>query len=265
MTKKQRDKLDRLEGNLAICETQLQRAEDWLEAIHSRHYGNNSSLQNDPEYQEVCHLTAQWQVIRERYLEERVNHFPPAPEQVLPTRLGNTISAFEYYPYLRYGINAPILWPRLVPILDKNGFAVYVEREKSAFDFLLNLNVIMVLLGLECIGFAALFLQLTWLWGVAIALPLVIIAHFALIKNALYWGDMTKVAFDLYRHDLRKALLCRQPDSFDDEKQLWENMSNFLAVGQSPPSTIWDYSLSEEKPGGPETGKEVPEKEADNA
>ncbi len=269
MTKNQRDDFDILEKSLEECQTQLERAENWLNNIlPMRYFGNPSDVRYDPQYKEICHLGAQWQVIQSRYLEERFTHFPPDPEYLLPTRLGNTVSAFEHYPHLRYGINSPVLWPRLVHILDKNGFAAYVEREKSTFDFALNLTVIIVLLGLECIGFAALFLQPSWLWGTAVAVPLVIIAHHALITNAVYWGDMVKVGFDLYRHDLRQALLMRRPDSLADEKQLWKNISNFLATGQSPPSTTWDYDLlkEKEKSSKREPGKEESrKKEADNA
>lgn len=247
MISRQRDRLKRLERNLEECQTQLQRANNWLENILPLRFENLSELQSDPEYEHLLRLRARWQAIELRDLEERTKHFPPASKPILPTRLGNTLIAFEYYPYLRYGINGPVLWPRLVHILDKNGFITYVEREKSAIDFLLNLIVITTVLGLECIGFAARFLQPVWLIGTAVAIAIVTVAYHTLIANAVYWGNMVKVAFDLYRHDLREALLVRKPDRLDDEKRLWENLSKFLAANQSPPPTIWDYSLLQKK------------------
>jgi hypothetical protein len=256
MIKNQRDKFDRIEQNLGKCKEHLRYANKWLESILPlRCPRNTSSLQADPEYKGIHSLKEQWLVSQARYLEERFNHFPHTPERILPTRLGNTIAAFEHYPYLRYGIDGPVVWPRLVPILDKNGFAAYVEREKAAFDFLLNLMVVLTLLALECISLCCLFLQLKWLWGVALAIPLVVISYSVLITNAVYWGDMTKVAFDLHRHDLCKALLGRRPNSLKEERELWKNISVFLATSESPPSTTWDYSLLEEKHHPQDKGK----------
>jgi hypothetical protein len=248
MIKKQSDQLQRLEENLKKCRIHLERADNWLEnIIPLRYLENISEVQNDPEYKRVFQLSEHWQAIQLRDFEERLNHFPPPLKPLLPTRLGNTLAAFEYYPLLRYGIKSPIVWPRLIPFLDKSGFLAYVEREKSAFDFLLNLSVITAAVGIECVGLAARFLQPVWLIGSAVAAIIVIASYHTLVINAVYWGNMVKVAFDLYRHDLRKALLVRQPDSLDDERRLWESISNFLAENQSPPSKVWDYSLLQEK------------------
>jgi len=249
MIRRKNDRFATLDTNLKRCQDHLGRADEWLEKILPlRHPGSSrQSIQNDPECQKLCSLREQWLRAQSRYLEERVNHYPYVPERILPTRLGNTIAAFEHYPYLRYGIDGQAVWPRLIPFLDKNGFVAYVEKEKSAFDFLLNLTAVTVFLGLECLGLSCLLLEPQWLLGCVIAVPLVALAYSTLVTNAVYWGDMTKVAFDLYRHDLRKALLVRQPQSLDDEREQWKIISAFLAINEKPPSIMLDYTLIEKR------------------
>ena len=55
--------------------------------------------------------------------------YPAEPDRVLPTRLGNTMVAFEDYPRTRYGIDAIALWSRLVPLLGQNEYLDFVNRE----------------------------------------------------------------------------------------------------------------------------------------
>ena len=67
--------------------------------------------------------------------------FPRNAEEILPTRLGNTIHAFEDYPDTRYGMDAVELWPRLVAKVDKEYRAV-LDDAKASFDFMINSSVL---------------------------------------------------------------------------------------------------------------------------
>jgi hypothetical protein len=51
---------------------------------------------------------------------------------------------------------------------------------------------------------------------------------------ALHWGSMVRVAFDLYRDDLRRALyLPDVPDNaLGKERAQWEMISKFLVFGE---------------------------------
>ena len=245
-SKRLRERLKSLQCTLNVCETQLSRAQEWLEEILPGQSQSESDLQADREYKQIQQRQSDWLAIQSRCLGERDVHFPPKPGRILPTRLGNTISAFEYHPFLRYRINATLLWPHMVPILDKNGFASYVEREKSAFDFLLNLLVIIACLGLECAGLAALLLAPVWLVWTGLAVLLIFLGYEVLIINAVYWGDMVKVAYDLYRHDLREALLLPRPDSLEHEQELWEAVSKFLGTDPAYKPDM-DYGLLDKR------------------
>ena len=77
--------------------------------------------------------------------ERRMEHdFPSKIDSILPTRVGNTIAAFEHYPQIRYKMDSIVLWSRLVPILYKEKYLDFVTQEKTVFDFLLNMFVVVL-------------------------------------------------------------------------------------------------------------------------
>ena len=155
--------------------------------------------------------------------------YPSAAEMVLPTRLGNTVAAFEDYPSKRYGMDAIALWPRLVPVLKEQGYLDTVAQEKSVFDFLLNMCVVVVGIGLE------MFLVKLYVGELGTALSLLVIAAVAacvlyqgLIMAAQQWGLVVRVAFDLYRHRLHERLGLHDAESFAAEYDQWRQISQFF-------------------------------------
>lgn len=172
---------------------------------------------------------------RKRPLEEwNELHFAVTSEKPLPTSLGNAIAAFEDYPWSRYCMDAVHLWPRLLPLLEEKKFTPYVQNEKAIFDFLLNTGLVAVGLCFELVLVFGLA-NPDWRYLPAIALLALFayILYRAAVVAAVHWGGMVRVAFDLYRDDLRQALrLPRIPDeSLSDERFLWRSVSNFIVFG----------------------------------
>jgi hypothetical protein len=62
---------------------------------------------------------------------------PDREEFILPTRLGNVIRCFERYSFVAYGMDAIVLWPRLVAKIDA-GFASTIDDTKTSLDFMVN-------------------------------------------------------------------------------------------------------------------------------
>lgn len=237
-------KFEQIEKNLRESKMNIDKADEWLENILAlKYYENRDSMVDDPMYRKVVAIKQKWMIVYLENLDVLQHHFPSESHRLLPTEVGNTLAAFEQYSQKRYGIDSISVWPRMIPILDKNGFASYVEKEKASFDFLLNLLVILVILSLEFIGLSLLQLSVKWLLWLTLTVPLAYLAFKTLTTNALYWGDMVKVAFDLFRHDLREALLFRTPDSLEEEKQMWEEISAFIATNEPPQQKFMDYGL----------------------
>jgi hypothetical protein len=174
-------------------------------------------------------------------------HFPESDEAILPTRLGNTMAAFEYYSKARYGIDAVGMWPRMIPILMENEFLDVVSQKKNSFDSLIYLLYVSLFLGLE-LTYAYFYSQKP----ISLLIPLftAIIVKFlynACINNAVQWGMSVKVAFDIYKNDLRNKLGLREPEDYDDEKELWTEVSEFILHGSEDRNyNIFKYKIQNE-------------------
>jgi hypothetical protein len=209
--------------------------------LHNRH---KSEFQHIT--QEIDNLQDEWRekgtisdqkAFKLARLDEKINlYYPPKSEQVLPTKVGNIIAAFENYPR-RYGIDSIALWTRLVPILKNNNYLQFVSNEKIMFDFLMNMSVVTLFLGLE---FSYLYLYHGKLINVLVTLSLTgfffWLFYQGMIHAARYWGEAFCVAFDLYRGDLYKKLNLKPAKTFKEEYERWEKVSQFFLFRRD---SIW--------------------------
>jgi hypothetical protein len=152
----------------------------------------------------------------------------PSEDRLLPTKIGNVIAAFEEYPQTRYGMDSIALWPRLVPVLEDEGFLDYVVQEKAVFDFLLNTCVVTAILGIELT-----FITAFWRFFVALLILVVtciacIILYQGMYVAARQWGTVVRVAFDRHRYDLAQSLHLKPAHTFSEEWDRWEKISQFF-------------------------------------
>jgi len=160
----------------------------------------------------------------------RMNTYPKDPRSVLPFKFGNIMAAAEEYPYSVFGMDAVTLWPFLIPILTENNYAQFVVRQKAVVDFLLNMTVTMAMFG-GVFGIVdyhfngptlALFLKLG---AVLLGCSLTI---FLSQQGVHSWGTTIKIAFVIFREDLRQILRLRRPLDYTDERNLWNDASSFF-------------------------------------
>ncbi|HEX7407488.1 MAG TPA: hypothetical protein VF515_07530 [Candidatus Binatia bacterium] len=187
------------------------------------------------QYTEIIGL---WKKLWER----TESGFPGRVELVLPTRLGNVIRAFEYYPYLQYEMDAVTLWPRLIAKIDKD-YAATIDEAKTSFDFMLNSSLLSALLGLALLAVGLLRGTPLTAWSAATiwSVEVTVCAGFsyafclAAIGRAGAWGQVVMGAFDLYRSDLLKQLgYSSTVSTQSEERQQWYEISRQMIVGPSP-------------------------------
>jgi hypothetical protein len=149
---------------------------------------------------------------------------------LLPTRLGNTIRAFEIYPQQQYAIDAMNLWPRLQSLVDGN-LAQTLDSVKTSFDFMIHgaffAAVLAVLTGAGGLYWKAAASPLgPWvLWAIGFGLVSYLF-YLASIRRAMEWGAQVKTAFDLHRLTLLGKLGYEgKPTSLVDERRIWENVN----------------------------------------
>jgi len=171
--------------------------------------------------------------VRRRYL-------PTNQAALLPTALGNTVKAFEDYSWVRYGVDAVVLWPRLLPTLTNENYASYVEREKAGFDFPLNMSFLLGVLAFEVAYVGLIYGEsyLPWLCGAGLSAFGAFVFYKVSITGAFNWGMTVRVAFDLYRYKLLGALHGHAPRDFETEVTRWIHLSRFLKDGKV--SDAWE-------------------------
>jgi uncharacterized repeat protein (TIGR01451 family) len=160
------------------------------------------------------------------------SELPDREEFILPTRLGNVIRCFERYPAVAYGMDAIVLWPRLISKIDSS-FGSSIDDAKTSFDFMLNCSFLSTLTTVGIVGIGLFYpVPLTvastvpWIWRALLFAALAVIFYRFSIGRAAAWGMQVKAAFDLYRFELLKALgYQQQPQTFFEEQALWQRIS----------------------------------------
>lgn len=176
-----------------------------------------------------------------RCQNELDEHFPDRDAHVMPTALGNTVVTLDEYPAKRYGLDSPVMWPRLLPILPRE-YAIFLERQKAGMDFMLNLSILTGLFALECTAIR--LVGGIWIpsWIPVIALGITYLFYRGAIRYAVDWGQVRKAAFDFYRYQLAEHLGLKPFNTQDEERAQWEAISSFLR-GDRRDFEDFDYPL----------------------
>ncbi len=191
-------------------------------------------------------LKDRWIGIRERVLNEytrtmqRVrNEYPSEEWLLMPTRLGNLIRSFEYYPKREYGIDGNEMWPRLVAQIAPD-YALTVDDAKISFDFMMNCSMLSGLLSLTFLitGLIHPSIMSTKTGFVFLLLKTGIFACLSFtfyefsVSRAAEWGRLVKSAFDLYRWKLLDQLGFKQSlTTKKAERELWGEISRQTIYG----------------------------------
>jgi hypothetical protein len=177
--------------------------------------------------------------------------FPPQKSDVMPTRLGNILRASEFYPLKRYKLDAVVAWPRLQSLLPKE-FADTLRDSKASLDLLL---VITTLAGLFALGWEIGLGLLTERWDLfllaSLAWLLAVFGYSGALQAARSYAELIKAAFDLHRWELLKALHLKMPASYEDERKLWEEVSELLYRNYPPKPELFPYDVETKPPETP--------------
>jgi hypothetical protein len=202
--------------------------------------------------------TERWTVIQDLILNEYTHvmekfrrEFPTRQWLILPTRLGNVIRSFEYYPTREYGIDGVEMWPRLIAQIEKE-YAVIVDDAKISFDFMLNCSVLsgilsaaFLLIGLiHPASISSRYALVSLLANILIFAFFSYVLYLLSIARADEWGKVVKSAFDLYRWKLLEQLGYKQAlTSRKAERDLWAEISRQTIYGDSlAKRPLLDYS-----------------------
>jgi hypothetical protein len=175
---------------------------------------------------------------------------------LLPTRLGNILRASERYPLERYKLEGITIWPRLFHVLPPQ-FIRDLEEKNNHYVFLLNSSLLSFVIGISSLGAAiyrittisllehinspSIFWMLNYFSNeyptissytyIIIGLLLISVGYalYRIAANAAVdYGLFIRAAFDLYRFDLLEKLKQPLPSTTEEEKGVWEDISEFF-------------------------------------
>ncbi|MFI6656190.1 hypothetical protein ACIBL8_11860 [Streptomyces sp. NPDC050523] len=156
--------------------------------------------------------------------------YPPRPrlaDGCLPTALGNRLRAAEFYPLERYGIDAVVIWPRLVPLVPAEATARVVAARTALDSTVTLLGLAMAFgtvwpLALLATGGPEPLTALTLL-----AWPLAWGAYRAALQAATAYGQEVAVTFDLHRLELPRHLGLDVVSGPAAERGTWDDLAQF--------------------------------------
>jgi hypothetical protein len=183
------------------------------------------------------HLPSKLQDVRIQLTIQTVDEFPADESNLLPTSFGNTISAFEDYPRIMYGLDPIKAWNRLLAVISKE-FLESINSAKAQVDFWANLSFLSVIVVLECLVVINHGLRV---FGLMIGAGIVSYLSLRMAKiAAVEWGELVKSSFDVFLPDLRKKLEFAFRANKTHEQQDWSQFSQAISyrLPQSMPGRV---------------------------
>jgi hypothetical protein len=170
------------------------------------------------------------------------DRYPPIQNQddsggdrLMPTLLGNVLRDAEDEAGYRYGLDMPVVYPRMYPSLSPK-----LDRAISAqLDMLDTTSALCVVFGLIALLTLPLAARVDW-WSLVpfVAVLMSLLAYRGAVATARGHGTLLATAFDLHRFDMLQALHYELPLTPRDELDLNRTLSDFLGRG-GPDSVMY--------------------------
>ncbi len=160
-------------------------------------------------------------------LYERLSRFPDADDQIVPTRLGNALRAFETYAHNHFSLDSQSVWSELFASVPKSLQQEY-ESSRAGVDFFVAVFYLAALFGLIAFAVALTTGPLILLVGAAISFALLPIAYRLAYQNTSYWADTTRAVVNLGRKGLADNFGLVLPDSIQEERKMWQAVNAFI-------------------------------------
>jgi hypothetical protein len=204
--------------------------------------------------------------------QKRFIWMPSMTSDILPTRFGNAIKAFEVYPRDIYGADAITIWLRLTSVIPR-AFNDVINNVRSQIDFLVNccffafiVSIVGVCRVISSVDMTSGLLgvihsiKLIWVfWALGGAL-----ASYAFYRWAVTyvprWGDLVRSAFDCYLPALAAQLGFVLPATEAERRVFWTTFSQQSIYGReangTTPFVVEEWTQLGPKPQRPSENSE---------
>jgi hypothetical protein len=162
---------------------------------------------------------------------EKLARYPLDDRQVVPTRLGNAIRAFETYGKTRFNLDSQTLWSELCSLVPKY-LQNELDRSRAIVDFFVALfyacfsaAILSIVAGISGFAMKSNFvfgaLMLLASWG----------AYEMAVRSCAYWRATVQALVDLGRVDLAKGLGLKLPATLSEEREMWGYVTSYVYYG----------------------------------
>jgi hypothetical protein len=159
----------------------------------------------------------------------KVQHYP-LEHHIMPTRLGNVLRAGEDSAGERYGLSTVDVWPRLYQVLTQRLIDSATEG-RNELDLALRFSGTFFLAGIA--SFVLMLQHGWWLLVPIVWLLSAWLSYQTAIRAAAAYGEVLKLAFDIHRFDLLRALHIPLPADARQELLLNRRLSKSWQYPQS--------------------------------
>lgn len=176
--------------------------------------------------------------------------YPEDPNDILPTRFGNTLKAAENYSGERYGFDGVHFWPRLVHVIPPD-YRLTIDHTRNELSFLVNMSTLSFFFSCLCVvavfyvmstttvvlNTPAVFFQflgkvLNYFAAAAVGLLSFGFFYNASIFAVGSFGLVIRSSYDLFRLDLLKKLELTRPSDSIQEFDTWQELNELVVMGR---------------------------------
>lgn len=244
----------RINAHRADFRDWLQRSQDASDGLIAAALGTLPTDRQPPKQQEFAMSrgilagedgdTLIWLDLIAQHGPRLQQRFPPSAARILPTRLGNTLRAFEDRAGKEYGLDAVAIAPHL-SLLGANPRTAYVEDTRQTMDLSIRLLIAAVL----CVPVTAVLLSDDGPWVLLAFAPYMFayLAYRGAISAASAYGHAVTVQVDLDRFALYEALHLPLPNNASQERSQNQRLCSLLRERRA------DAQLSFRHPAPPPT------------
>jgi hypothetical protein len=220
----------------------LQHAQDWLGFRMLHKWMTQPRLR---EFRDLARRkrdrdsTAAWLLDR---------RYPSTEGQVLPTRFGNAVRAFEHHALVRWGLSTVAVWPRIELLLSQQESAALTEV-KSDTDFLVNASLLSYGVSLTLIASGIAHGSTPWYTWTLYLIPFLVgySLYRIAVGAAIRWGSEVRSCVDLNRLELYERMGLRLPSTRKQEAEIANAINQCLLYGVPIPDAVRAIPPPEDK------------------
>jgi len=168
-------------------------------------------------------------------LYEALARFPEDDNQILPTRLGNAIRAFETYGHARFRLDSQGLWFELIAVCPGK-LQDELDNSRAATDFFVGVVYISLLYALAAAALAVAKLNqphgqadFSLIAQTVVAITIVpVVAYRLAVSSTTYWATTVRAMVNVGRLRLAEVMGLEMPDTVEEEQTMWGALTGFV-------------------------------------